>query len=283
MRFLLALVFCLIPIAAHSGVAERGTLTHGGIEREHYLFVPKGVESPALVVALHGMGGNAKNLRFGIGLTKRAAAHGFAVVYPQGLRLQGGSRHWNAGFDYEAVDDVGYLTALINHLANTQGIDSNRVFVLGLSMGGYMAYHMACRGHVPLAGITSVAGRISGRDWKHCPAEERPSLLHIHGVQDHTILYTSMQHWGDTWGGAPSVPVIMSDWAKAIGAAPVHVPPEEGLVQRHYRNEATGAQVRMIALEGFGHDWPSTQNSGYSAVETIVDFFGLSGAESPLN
>ena len=88
MRFI-TLVFCfLVSHAALAQVAMHDTLLFDSVEREHYLYVPPDADaSTPLFVALHGLGGNAKNLRFGIGLTKRAEQDGFAVVYPQGLSL----------------------------------------------------------------------------------------------------------------------------------------------------------------------------------------------------
>ena len=117
----------LFSVLAHplwAQVAEHGTLLHDGVEREHYLFVPQDAdETTPLFVALHGLGGNAKNLRFGIGLTKRAQGDGFAVVYPQGIRLSQGSRHWNAGFSFSTIDDLGCLDRLIAQIYVKHGLN----------------------------------------------------------------------------------------------------------------------------------------------------------------
>ena len=84
---------------------------------------------------------------------------------------------------------------------------------------------------------------------------------------------------------ACAVTVTTGEWARTIGARPIHIPVQEGLVQRFFRNHVTGARVHMIALEGFGHDWPNTQNSEFSAVDWVVDFFGLTTPPSggPVN
>ncbi|MEM7189595.1 MAG: PHB depolymerase family esterase, partial [Pseudomonadota bacterium] len=181
MRFIILVALLLLPRLANAEVAVRSTLLHGGQERIHYFFKPKQVVEPPLIVVLHGMGGNAKNLRFGIGMTDRAALAGMSVVFPQGVRLPGGARHWNAGFRFSNTDDVGYLTTLIRKLQDEHGVSRENVFILGLSMGGYMAYHMACRTEIPIRAIASVTGTMGGATWANCPAPAKPSILHLHG------------------------------------------------------------------------------------------------------
>jgi poly(3-hydroxybutyrate) depolymerase len=51
---------------------------------------------------------------------------GFVVVYPQGE----GDR-WNVSLDSRAVDDVRFLSDLIDHLERQLPVDPRRVFVAG--------------------------------------------------------------------------------------------------------------------------------------------------------
>ncbi|MEM7190105.1 MAG: hypothetical protein AAF439_10885, partial [Pseudomonadota bacterium] len=197
------------------------------------------------------------------------------VVFPQGVRLPGGARHWNAGFRFSNTDDVGYLTTLIRKLQDEHGVSRENVFILGLSMGGYMAYHMACRAEIPIRAIASVTGTMGGATWANCPAPAKPSILHLHGRDDPKVRFDGgVRKFGG--GGAPSIPAIAEFWARRLGArtvAPAVRTP--GVTEWHYRNDESGDIVRLIALEGFGHDWPSPKTAGYDALATIIGFFQM--------
>lgn len=269
------LVFCLLfSHAAMAQVAKLGTLSHDGVTREHYLYVPPNADaSTPLFVALHGLGGNAKNLRFGIGLTKRAERDGFAVVYPQGIRLKQGSRHWNAGFSFSKVDDLGYLDRLIAHIYATHGLNKDRLTIFGISNGGYMAYRMACHSRHPVHAITVVAGTMSQTDWSDCPAPNPVSVLHIHGVDDPMIHFTGIAEGMSGWGGAPAVPVLAAHWAAKQNALPAPtLTSYETLKEARYQNDDTGTEIQMLALEGFGHDWPNLSNGPISGLDYVMKF-----------
>lgn len=269
----LLILLCLLPWIANAGVAEHGTFEHDGVLREHYIFVPPdaGPATP-LIVALHGMGGNAAKLRYGIGLTERAEQNGFAVVYPQGLRLPQGSRHWNAGFDLMPADDLGYLTALTDALIKRHNLSRNRVMVFGISMGGYMAYHMACRSDLPISAAVSVAGNISGLDWAHCKAKDI-SLLHIHGKLDPLVRYAGSRHWSGDWIGSPPVEDLIATWARNTEAMPREPLLDNAHVQEQYfENPASGVEVQLLTLPAFGHDWPSQETAQFDAIDAVMDF-----------
>jgi polyhydroxybutyrate depolymerase len=264
----------LFSQTANAQVAEHETLSHNGVTREHYVYIPPNAhENTPLFVALHGLGGNAKNLRFGIGLTKRAEQDGFAVVYPQGIRLAQGSRHWNAGFSFSKVDDLGYLDALITHILRTKGLNADRLTILGISNGGYMAYRMACHSTHAIHAIAVVAGTMSKADWSDCPAPNPVSILHIHGVKDPMIHFDGIAEGLSGWGGAPAVPILTEHWAAKQKARPTQpLTNYKTLTEARYRNLVTGTEVQMLAIEGFGHDWPNLSNGPINALEYVMKF-----------
>ncbi len=274
MRCFLALLFFCLPVSAGAFEAVEGSFTHDGRTRTHYFHAPEsaGPETP-LVIALHGMGGNARNLRHGIGLTELLDEAGFAVVYPQGVRLPQGSRHWNAGFGLMEVDDIGYLTALAENLIESNGLSREKVMVFGISMGGYMAYHMACRSALPIGGIVVVAGSMHPEDRGSCGGGPRASLLHIHGRLDPLIPFEGGHHWTAPGRKTASVSDIVDNWAAALKAAPAQgVVENSRVMETRYLNRGAGKEVQLLVLPAFGHDWPSNKTAGYHAVEDVVAF-----------
>ena len=132
----------ITPVTRSSGAARGttvvATLTSQGVERSYRLRAPPSfhnAERAPLVVVLHGATGNAGRVELRYHWDSLSDRDGFFVVYPQGVLDQ-----WNAALDPGGVDDVGFLTALIDHLVRTFPIDPNRVYVAGMSNGGAMTY-----------------------------------------------------------------------------------------------------------------------------------------------
>jgi poly(3-hydroxybutyrate) depolymerase len=133
-------------LAPGGALAERVQV--GRLERAFLLRVPAEASAhPALVLAFHGGGGDGAAMPELVGrsLEPLAAEHDFLVAYPDGY-----AGHWNdcrgrATFPAKrlAVDDVGFVHALVQRLRREHHVDPTRVFALGFSNGGHMAYRLA--------------------------------------------------------------------------------------------------------------------------------------------
>jgi poly(3-hydroxybutyrate) depolymerase len=119
------------------------TLTSGGRERAFIIDVPTGYD-PAkpyrLVYASHGLGGNADqvvgNGFFGLKTQAAAAKEPAVFVAGQGLPGSNGQNTWGEA-DHVFFDDV--TTFVKNGLC----IDTTRVFITGMSMGGMYSYSLS--------------------------------------------------------------------------------------------------------------------------------------------
>ena len=115
----------------------------------------KGPEALPLVVSLHGYGGDFMEQDAYFGLSDLMGEYGFALLLANGTRDDEGLRFWNAtdlccGVSERKRDDAGYLRALVE--AAGEYVNVERVFVVGMSNGGFMAYRLACDGMPGLAG-----------------------------------------------------------------------------------------------------------------------------------
>lgn len=146
----------------------------------------------ALVLALHGLGGNSSNMQQYLQFEPLAERFGFLYVVPDGTHNESGHQFWNAtdaccGGDSE-VDDAAYLLAIIDDMKATYNVDAQRVYIIGLSNGGFMAYRMACGHADTLAAIISVAGA-TFRDPRDCAPSSPVSVLQVHGTADSVISF----------------------------------------------------------------------------------------------
>ena len=166
----------LFLTCAHTASAE--TMTFDGVSREYILNRAPATGQAPLIVALHGAGGNAKQLRRNSGLAQAANKTGVTVVFADGVNKRWNDGRVKSGND---ADDVGFLTALVNKLVADGIADPNRIVFTGMSNGGIMSFTMACNSSLAIYAIAHVSANMpSGLD---C-ARSKSRLLNIVGTED---------------------------------------------------------------------------------------------------
>ena len=180
-------------------------------------------KSYPLLVVLHGLGGTSERIERYYGFDDLVDTRGFLAAYPEGTEevrrrhLWGGHRRfWNAtnvccDFFSTGVDDVAYIDAVIDDVSARHRVDRKRIFVLGLSNGGYMAYRYACDRAGRVAAIVSQAGAM-WQDTTRCQPSEPVAVLHIHGTDDQTVSYQGLGIGFPVRDRFPSAPQSVADW-----------------------------------------------------------------------
>ena len=59
----------------------------------------------------------------------------FIIVHPQGLLNNSGETHWNVGQLGTSINDVDFISKLIDSLSLEYNIDHDRVYSTGMSNG----------------------------------------------------------------------------------------------------------------------------------------------------
>ncbi len=249
------------------------SVSHGGLERTYRLYLPGAFgDSPGLVVALHGGTGNGKameRLTLG-GLNRLADQDSFIVAYPDGIE-----RHWNDGrgleqyrAQQEEVDDVGFISALIDALVEEFGVDPERVYVTGISNGGLMAQRLAIEASDKVAAIAVVAVPMS-QVLREMPAPQRPlPVLYIMGTDDPLAPWEGGDlgpAGRDSLGKVLSMSETIQYWVTRNGCSgepniawePDREPEDGTRVRRESHTQCTDdAEVTLYVVEGGGHTWP---------------------------
>lgn len=146
-----------------------------------------------VVLLLHGFGASGILQDALLRMSSRVEPDQFLLVRPDGTPNVDGLRFWNATDDCcdfygQGVDDVAYLSGLVDELAATVAVDSGQVYATGHSNGGYMSYRLACDRGDRFAAIAPLAGAM-WKDPANCPAADAVSVLHIHGDGDPDVPY----------------------------------------------------------------------------------------------
>ena len=145
-----------------------------------------------LLILLHGYTGSGMVQDLYFGMTAVAEARGIVYAHPDGTVDQGDQQFWNAtdaccDFYGSGVDDVAYLSGLVDEIVSKVTIDPKRIYFVGHSNGGFMSYRMACEASDRVAAIVSLAGA-NWLDGADCGATSPVSVAQIHGDMDDTIL-----------------------------------------------------------------------------------------------
>ncbi|MDQ3980890.1 MAG: polyhydroxybutyrate depolymerase, partial [Actinomycetota bacterium] len=185
---------------------QQRTLEVGGLSRTYRLFAPLSLDRsrPApLVLMLHGVGNSAQSMVEATQFDRTADRAGFVVAYPEGV-----NQTWNAGYcclggASVSPDDVAFLARVIDDVRVRQNVDPARVFAVGVSAGGMMAYRLGCELSGRVSGVGAVAG---GMILDECRPNRPVSVIEIHGTADQLVPYEG----GFTAGGAtqPSPPTL---------------------------------------------------------------------------
>jgi polyhydroxybutyrate depolymerase len=174
-----------------SGTLTKETIEVGGLKRTYLTYVPQGLAKGApLVVALHGSGQNGAEMRTwtGYGFERLADERGFAVAYPNGY-----GSYWNACNtvgDYSAnklnIDDVGFLTGMVDKLITEIGVDPGRVFAIGISRGGSMTFRLALEAPSRFRAVAAVSANVpTPENFKCQPARQgTSSVMIMNGTKD---------------------------------------------------------------------------------------------------
>lgn len=249
----------------------RHTLTHEGARRSYVLRTPARAAGDTtrlpVVLMLHGGGGNAANAEQMSGLTALGARERFIVVYPEGSsRFRTALLTWNAGhccgYAMERrVDDVGFISALLDTLIARHHADPSRIYATGMSNGAMMSHRLGIALAPRIAAIAPVVGALFGDE---TPPRTPVSAFIINGALDRSVPVDGGEPGGPfagSWDGTHPLPAVQQGefWARANGCEPgPDVRNESAITVRRYRCPA-GRAVEMRIVQDGGHSWPGGQ------------------------
>jgi polyhydroxybutyrate depolymerase len=164
------------------------------------------------------------------------------------------------------VDDVDFIGAVIDRMKADHGIDDKRVYVTGMSNGGFMALSLALALGDRIAAVAAVTASLP-KVHEGATPKRRVPLLVMNGTDDPLVPYNGGQVrvLGQDRGEILSTADTMRWFAKAngcIGAAVRNQRPDISaddtrVVVDSYDSCKDNGEVVLFRIDGGGHTWPS--------------------------
>jgi len=243
-----------------------GVIQVDGRARTYWLNLPPGFDQGKdypLVIALHGGGGWGKQFETSTGLTVKADAEKFIVVYPDGVKSDGPlkAQTWNAGncCDYAAVNninDVKFISELIDQLVAKYKVNAKRVYATGHSNGGMMSYRLACELSNKIAAIAPNSCTMVMKQ-PIAPTRAVP-ILHMHSVLDKNVPYQGGVGDGVTHMYFPPVDSVLNVWSSknaCTNTAQVVVN-NASYKKTQWTNCSNNVTIQYYLTQDGGHAWP---------------------------
>jgi len=239
------------------------TVEVGDTTRNYVVYVPESftrTTAAPLVLDFHTLGGNPAGEAENSGYRELADQEGLIVAWPEGI-----DGAWNIGpccTSSREVDDVAFARALVEQIQNEACIDLERVYAVGVAMGGGMAYQLACNAADVFAGIAASSFDLLAEADQPCQPSEPVTVISFRGTADALVPYE---------GGAqpaPNLPDVTMNFLGAVAtferwaelnecSGSPSEPDANGCST--YSSCAEGVNVTLCTSEGGMTDWGSAE------------------------
>ena len=258
--------------------------------------MPSGVGAKAsvpLVIALHGGLGTSSQFEANSGLDGLAESNKFIAVYPDGIGNQQdgtGYQTWNGGYccgpaATQGVDDITFIRMLILEVRKSLAIDGSRIYAMGHSNGGILAYRLACELSDLFVAIGVQAGSnvVSG-----CSPASPVSVFHLHGTSDTNVPIDGGKGSGVSAAVFVSARSSVDTMAKANGCSDTSpktlVTSNSDVTALSWIRCQSNTEVRLMTVRGATHAWMGhTSQSASAAAYVGVPYANLDATRAILS
>lgn len=298
-RALLLVAMLAVSCLSYAQRNQADSFVYQSYQRQYIVHVPPALDpntAPAVVMVLHGGSGNYRSVQGFTQMNRVSNENGFLAVYPQGQGIAPPGFSWADGrgttADDANIDDVGFLSRLIDTLYRDYAIDTDRVYVCGFSNGGFMTQRLACEIPGRFAAVGALGCSIDTSLIQRCTPGQAVPMAYVSGTADPEVPYE---------GGAmrnprvtPIVPVdtAVQFWVRnnncrqgpTVIDIPDSVPSDRSTVELwQYTDCDCAAAVYFYKIIGGGHTWPGVPiaqfpqlgatNEDLHASDALWDFF----------
>ena len=238
--------------------------------RTFYYNNPGNDKRSSLVFVMHGSGGNGRDMmKSTTSLEQKAGSENFLLVYPDGYQ-----RYWNecrkaatSKANIENINENAFFEGMINYFQKKHGINSKKVFAVGTSGGGHMAYKLALTMPRKIKAITAIIANLPDTNNLDCvESKQAVPVMIINGTEDPLNLYHGgmMISGNVTFGYVRSTDRTFKYWAGLAGYngepkkanLPDNDPSDGKTIEKYSYKEKGKPEVVLLKVIGGKHDYP---------------------------
>jgi polyhydroxybutyrate depolymerase len=191
-------IITTLGLSLHASVTLADTSAYqvsaAGLERTYYLHVPPGApadRSLPLVLVFHGGSGSPANIERETRFSELADREGFLVAYPEGYQksFNDGRGVSDIPAQRDQIDDIAFVTGLIDDVAKKRRVDPKRIYATGISNGAMMSHLLGAKLSTKLAAIAPVAGSLAEPLVSDFEPTAPVSVLMFFGADDRFVPY----------------------------------------------------------------------------------------------
>ena len=263
---------CLFSLTARAQLITDSIEIEKNFRRFHFNRPENNKKNKSLIFVLHGSGGNGKQMMAGASkLDKLSASENLIVVYPDGYK-----RYWNecrkaatTPPNLENIHEEAFFEAMIQYFKKQYRINEKKVFVVGTSGGGHMAYKLAITLPEKIKAITAIVASLPEPSNFDCSEKKvaKPVMI-VNGTAD------PLNRWeggaiilgnGVNMGLIRSTESSFQYWSALAGykgrpikvALPDTDPKDGKTIERYQFKEKGKPEVTLLKVIGGKHDYPN--------------------------
>jgi polyhydroxybutyrate depolymerase len=261
---ILLLLLLGLRVTGRAQLAE-AHITVEGQNREFVTYLPPPppagtTEKLPVIISLHGRLGTATGQMRFADFRPLADREKVIIICPQGI-----GRSWNDGRGTPAhdqgINDVKFIDQLISYVTSTYNADPARIYITGMSNGGFMCSRLACQLRGRIAAIAVVGASMDIAD-EYQPSGPMP-VMYIQGTKDPLVPYQGGAMKKGAQGSIYSHQDVLKKWAAidSCSGGPVvtRLSPlvNDGTsVSREEYSSSGRIKVVGYTITGGGHTWP---------------------------
>jgi polyhydroxybutyrate depolymerase len=237
-----------------------------------FQYIKSSQAQSSLVFVLHGSGGSGVQMRKATAkLEAIAEAENITLVYPDGYK-----KYWNecrkmakSQANILDINDNAFFAKMIDFFKINHNINEKKVFVVGTSGGGHMAYKLAITMPERFRAITAIIANLPDTNNMDCDERKIPMpIMIVNGTADPLNPYGGgemIMAQNVSYGFVRSTERSLQYWAQMAGykrkpkknLLPDTDPTDGKTIEKFVFKKGKKPEITLLKVIGGKHDYPN--------------------------
>jgi polyhydroxybutyrate depolymerase len=263
-------LFLLLSCTINAQIISDSIQIDGNYRSFHFKKPNQDSKGYSLVFVMHGSGGNGKQMmERASSIVDISATENLIAVFPSGYK-----NYWNecrlkapSQANVENINEEAFFIKMIAYFKKLYKIDDSKVFAVGTSGGGHMAFKLGLTIPKYFRGITAIIANLPDTNNLDCPQMLKPmNVLIVNGTEDNTNPYNGGEVilGSGNFGQVRSTEKTFNYWSSLAGYSgnpkTESLPdkdPNDGKTIEKYSYIGREKKVILLKVIGGKHNYPN--------------------------